>query len=157
MCLLILFVSIICRCFGLKILCLIYLVCELFDFRRKKDAIVRKVFAKIIITQFARCILARNRVKAKADELYRRIWDVESSTYYYANVHNGETSWIKSKVYLNPSSEPPIYDVAAASNVTDSDIAMNIGASVKINGSKRGIVKVGTSSKRLSPRANRVL
>ncbi len=119
---------------------------------------MRKVFAKIIVTQFARCILARNRVKAKADELFRRIWDAESSTYYYANVHNGETSWIKSKVYLHPSSEPPIYDVAAAGNVnTASDIAMNIGASIKMGGVNRGSVKAGTSSKRLSPRANRVL
>lgn len=120
--------------------------------RRKKDKITRKVLAKIVITAFARCILARNRIKRRADHVYRRVWDAESSTYYYADVITGETSWVKNKVYINPSSEPPVYsDSGIADSVVNMN-SLNVGSN-NYGSSKKGSVK---GSKRISPRMNRV-
>lgn len=58
---------------------------------------------------FARCIVARHRAIRRADEIYRRVWDTESTCYYYANVENGTTSWNKCRIYLRGSGkEPPL-------------------------------------------------
>eukprot|EP00598_Pedospumella_elongata_P016658 CAMPEP_0185009328 /NCGR_PEP_ID=MMETSP1098-20130426/91865_1 /TAXON_ID=89044 /ORGANISM="Spumella elongata, Strain CCAP 955/1" /LENGTH=742 /DNA_ID=CAMNT_0027537989 /DNA_START=24 /DNA_END=2248 /DNA_ORIENTATION=- len=132
--------------------------------RRKKDPITRKIFAKIVLTAFARCILARYRIKRRADEVYRRVWDADSSTYYYANVVTGTTSWVKTAVYLHPSGEPPVYNDSGANDSIAKEIGSmkgqsakrNVGISGKFENRMKGSEKTGRSSKRISPRANRV-
>jgi hypothetical protein len=65
-------------------------------------------FATKILQTFARCILARKILMMKANATYRRIWDDDYQTYYYANITNGLTSWEKPSVFLN-TEEPPVY------------------------------------------------
>jgi len=117
-----------------------------------------------VLTAFARCILARYRIKRRADEVYRRVWDTDSSSYYYANVVTGTTSWVKSVVYLHPSSEPPVYNDSGANDSMAKDIGsmkgksakLNIGISGNFEHRQKGSEKAGRSSKRISPRVNRV-
>jgi hypothetical protein len=59
-----------------------------------------------ILQGFARCILSRKRLIARANTIYRRIYDEDSDSWYYANIHTGHTSWSKPAFYL--SQEPPI-------------------------------------------------
>jgi hypothetical protein len=76
----------------------------------------RKVALKIL-QGFARCILSRHRVLRRADAVFRRVWDAEGSSYYYANTVTGGTAWTKSAVYLHASSEPPVYSVVGGEEV----------------------------------------
>ncbi len=57
---------------------------------------------------FLRCCYARTRVIRIADEFYRKVYDEETSSFYYANMKTGETSWEKSRLYL--MNEPPIFN-----------------------------------------------
>eukprot|EP01039_Chlorochromonas_danica_P002794 gene2794-3048_t len=61
--------------------------------------------AVLILQNFTRCVLARKRLIARADLAYRRIFDEESGSWYYANVITGTTSWNKPAFYL--LREPP--------------------------------------------------
>jgi hypothetical protein len=53
-----------------------------------------------------RCIQARIRIVAKGKDVYRRIYDPDSFTYYYGNTLNGSTTWIKPCYFL--IHEPPL-------------------------------------------------
>ena len=60
-----------------------------------------------ILQGFARCILARKKIIRVANIYHRRVYDEETSSYYYANMKNGDTSWHKPSMYL--TNEPPIF------------------------------------------------
>jgi len=76
--------------------------------RRRDQLIVEKSVACSILKDFARCVLARYRLLRRANIVFRRVFDSDSSTYYYVNTRTGQSSWSKSAVYLN-TMEPPIY------------------------------------------------
>ncbi len=65
---------------------------------------------------FGRCIIARRRVLAQADHVFRRVWDHDSASYFFANVVTGETSWYKLRLYL--SSQPPVLSKRETAGVT---------------------------------------
>jgi uncharacterized membrane protein YgcG len=134
---------------------LLVLVC-----RRVSEALTQKTVAMGIINRFGRCILARQRVLRAADVVFRRIWDEDTSSYYYGNVVTGETSWTRSKVYLSKEREPP---VLRTEEVQESTGAAAVGAAEGsarggAGGSGGGGVGGGgsNSSKKRSPRRNRV-
>lgn len=68
--------------------------------------------AVVILQNFTRCVLARKRLIARADLAYRRIYDEESSSWYYANIITGTTSWNKPAFYL--LREPPFLSSTAS-------------------------------------------
>lgn len=63
--------------------------------------------ASEVLSGFLRCVLARRRVLGTAMQVYRRVWDEEYETFYYANTRSGETTWTKPKLFL--LEEPPVY------------------------------------------------
>lgn len=64
------------------------------------------ITAAQLLNRFARCIIARRKILAKSNEIYRRVWDEDSGSFYYANLTTGETSWLKPSIYL--TTEPPV-------------------------------------------------
>jgi hypothetical protein len=74
-----------------------------------------------VLNRFCRCILARLRVLKVSDSIYRRVWDKESSSFYYANIKTGTSTWQKPSVYL--STEPPVlYTSEAVQSNIDKDV-----------------------------------
>jgi hypothetical protein len=63
---------------------------------------------------FGRCCLARKKVISVANILFRRVYDEETSAYYYANMKTGNTFWEKPSIYL--TNEPPIFLAAENEN-----------------------------------------
>ena len=109
-------------------------------YRRRSRTIRDPGVAGEILGQFGRCILSRRRTVRRAGQLYRRVWDADTSSYYYAQIQTGETSWYKNThVFL--SSEPPVYRDHEQQNSSDPTVgAGGAGESVK---------------RRRSPRVNR--
>jgi hypothetical protein len=98
------------------------------------------------IQGLARCILARHRIIHQANGFFRRIYDEESGSYYYANVITGESMWEKPHIYL--SHEPAVYVPTAE------EAAMYSGRDSSRN-SGRYSSRSNPSSHR-SPRVNRI-
>jgi hypothetical protein len=125
--------------------------------RRVREALTQKTVAVGIINRFGRSILARQRVLRAADVVFRRIWDEDTSSYYYGNVVTGETSWTRSRVYLSKEREPP---VLRNEEVQESTGAAAAAVIVVAEGSARsgcgGGSSSSSSSKKRSPRRNRV-
>ena len=69
-------------------------------YRRRKNRIVNKMEASVVITNFFRCIRARVRVVKVAKQVYARVWDSDYEQYFYSNLLNGESSWSKQKILL---------------------------------------------------------
>lgn len=128
-----------------------------------------------VLQGFGRCVLARKRVISIANERYRRVWDSESGSFYYAQVLSGETSWSKSSIYL--SLEPPVYVdetenadnkespkgsnfsyVHQLSNVSSSRDAMERDiSSNRMNSISSMKMERFSERARLSPRLNRII
>lgn len=128
-----------------------------------------------VLQGFGRCVLARKRVVSIANERYRRVWDSESGSFYYAQVLSGETSWSKSSIYL--SLEPPVYVdetenadnkkspkgsnfsyVHQLSNVSSSRDAMERDiSSNRMNSISSMKMERFSERARLSPRLNRII
>jgi glycogen debranching enzyme len=84
--------------------------------QKPKTPLTKEKIIRILQT-FGRCILARHRILEQANSIYRRVWDSESESFYYANIDTGETSWTKNTIFL--TTEPLVYSVEEASqNVT---------------------------------------
>jgi hypothetical protein len=62
--------------------------------------------AALVLTGFFKCIVSRAVVVRKASATYRRVYDEDYQTYFYAHLFTGESSWEKPKVFL--TCEPPL-------------------------------------------------
>jgi hypothetical protein len=60
-----------------------------------------------VLQGFFRCIHARTVVLREGDATYRRVWDPEYNTYYYANVVDESTTWTKPSFFMQ--AEPPLH------------------------------------------------
>lgn len=76
--------------------------------RRRDQPIVDRLVACDVLKGFGRCVLARYRLLRRANIIFRRVLDSETGTYYYVDTRSGQSSWNKSRVYLN-TMNPPIY------------------------------------------------
>ena len=84
---------------------------------RRREALIEDTYtASTVINSFGRCILARRKVIERLNNIYRKIWDDEQSTYYYANILDSSSSWTKNSLYL--MQEPPVFsdDLAKRAN-----------------------------------------
>jgi hypothetical protein len=75
--------------------------------RKRKELIFSGPTVVKILQGFARCILSRKKVLRVACVQFRRIYDEESSSFYFANIKTGETFWEKPSFFL--ANEPAIY------------------------------------------------
>jgi hypothetical protein len=125
--------------------------------RRVREALTQKTVAVGIINRFGRSILARQRVLRAADVVFRRIWDEDTSSYYYGNVVTGETSWTRSRVYLSKECEPPVLRNEEVQESTGAAAAVIVVAEGSArSGCGGGGSSSSSSSKKRSPRRNRV-
>lgn len=75
--------------------------------RRGAPAITEVLMAKEILTGYFHCIKARITTIKLAKQRYRRVWDEESSVYYYIDMRTHESTWTKPTIFL--SQEPPLH------------------------------------------------
>lgn len=118
------------------------------NLRRSSPRPVNAKRAIQILQGFGRCILARKRIISVANQKYRRVWDADSGTFYYADVIVGDTSWQKSGVYL--SLEPPVYRENENKKKRTKKTQQK-----NLRGSRGG--SSNSEEPRLSPRLNRLL
>ena len=79
--------------------------------RRKRKTITKVLRAASILQGFALCILARKRLRNRADQVYARVWDEDESRYYYYHRETGASSWVKPvSIYLEYGDEPPVFE-----------------------------------------------
>jgi hypothetical protein len=76
--------------------------------RRRDQPVADRLVACDVLKGFGRCVLARYRLLRRANIIFRRVLDSETGTYYYVDTRLGQSSWNKSRVYLN-TMDPPIY------------------------------------------------
>ena len=86
-----------------------YWACKRFAPRRRLNQlpITNHQTAGKIICTFFRCIIARKRIIKRGNEVYRRVWDDEHKQYFYANLLNGESVWVRPALFL--LAEPPLH------------------------------------------------
>lgn len=120
--------------------------CKKFVPRKERKKAMKRNKGIKKLQGFARCILARHRILHHANIRFRRIYDDETASYYYANVITGESMWEKPHIYL--SQEPPVYvpTVEEAAMYSGRDSGRNSG---------RHSQRSNASSHR-SPRVNRI-
>eukprot|EP01036_Dinobryon_divergens_P026930 gene26930-35627_t len=96
-------------------------------FRQEKDRIGhhtnKKKKVAAILSGFCRCIIARKVAISKLNTIYRRVWDADSKSFFYANTRTGESSWTKPVIYL--SVEPPMLSMDSNSTDSSSDGSHN--------------------------------
>lgn len=133
-----------------------YLIWVCKRYAMKKDKGNRNALQ--ILQGFGRCILARKRIIRKAIERYRRVWDSESGTFYYADILTGDTSWQKIGVFL--SVEPPVYTPDSkkkgrkhGSSNNGSNRSSRAGSSTNSYSEPA----IDDNERRISPRINRLL
>mmetsp|Transcript_2668 Transcript_2668/g.3999 ORF Transcript_2668/g.3999 Transcript_2668/m.3999 type:complete len:392 (+) Transcript_2668:98-1273(+) len=68
--------------------------------RRRALPIVSEDEAASVITAFFRCIVARSVVLRTASIVYKKVYDADYDTHFYANVLTGESTWEKPRLFL---------------------------------------------------------
>ena len=111
--------------------------------RRRDQPVADRLVACDVLKGFGRCVLARYRLLRRANIIFRRVLDSETGTYYYVDTRSGQSSWNKSRVYLN-TMNPPIY--------------RHVDEDIKIQQSHGTVVVSGNSNsskQRIHPLTNR--
>lgn len=76
--------------------------------RRRDQPVADRSVACNVLKGFGRCVLARYRLLRRANIVFRRVLDSETGAFYYVDTRSGQSSWSKSRIYLN-TMDPPIH------------------------------------------------
>ena len=117
--------------------------------RRRPDVITHRVGAAGVIQGFVRCALARRRVVARAQEVYRRIYDDEYQVYFYWNTVTKKSEWSKPSVLLSNEAALFVPDEGSSGSGSGSGSGRS-----SYHGSMTTSNSSGTTSK-IDPRVNR--
>lgn len=110
--------------------------------RRRRSRIIDSSAARGVVAAFLRCVAARGRLRVLADLRYRRVWDEEYGTYFYADTRTGQTSWNKPACFLER--EPPVLLLDSAPT------------NFSISPSQQKLPVETASKSKISPRINRL-
>jgi hypothetical protein len=121
--------------------------------RRRPAPVTDKMAAAIIIDMFLRCVVARKRVLARANEVYRRIFDDEYSVYFYWNTVTRRSTWTKPGLFLY--AEPPMF-VKSDGDIGNKGVYAHGDNKNGYNNNNNGSAQMTKKKQKRDPRLNRV-